>query len=257
MESVSFECCTSQTFLSVPASGGPPQGPRLDSHRWETVPLSHLRHPVPPPADPEEPPAHSHRREALLGKSQTIERTRREPGRTFFFFLNCPGCLIWWTLVFPVWKVWPPLSTQEPTAPSPAPETRRRHQHQDPLQGADRALPASPAGLLKRGLCTSVVKRLTRLLNSKCQSTTFRLKTIGFEHQIKSLIYLDFHCWARFGLNKSQLEELLGGFPGIARCLKWVDVSNSEGLWGGVKSETVHGTWILQKEWVCEQWTEG
>lgn len=49
----------------VPVLGRSSAGPRPDPHRGEAVPLPHLWHPLPPSADPEEPPAHSHRREAL------------------------------------------------------------------------------------------------------------------------------------------------------------------------------------------------
>lgn len=50
---------------------------------------------------------------------------------------------------FPVWEMWPPLPTQEPAASAPASETRGHHQHQDPLQGADRTIPVASASLLK------------------------------------------------------------------------------------------------------------
>lgn len=56
------------TCTSLPL-GCPSEGPRSDPHGGETVPLPHLRHPLPPPADPEEPPAHSHRREAVHRES--------------------------------------------------------------------------------------------------------------------------------------------------------------------------------------------
>lgn len=68
--------------MSVPISGGPPQGPRLDSHWGETLPLSHLRHPLPPPADPEKPPAHPHRREALLCKWQKHHPIKHRENQT-------------------------------------------------------------------------------------------------------------------------------------------------------------------------------
>lgn len=49
----------------VPLSGCSPEGPCPDSHWREAVSLPHLRHPLSPLADPEEPPAHSHRRKTL------------------------------------------------------------------------------------------------------------------------------------------------------------------------------------------------
>lgn len=58
--------------------------------------------------------------------------------------LNSPRAL-----VCSVWQVWRPLPPQESTASPSAAETRRRHQHQGPLQAPDWALPASPAGLLR------------------------------------------------------------------------------------------------------------
>lgn len=137
----------SDPLVSVPTSGGPPQGPRLDSHRWEALPLSHLRHPFPPPADPEEPPAHPHRREALLCKSQEHHPLKHQENQTVTTLSHLMNACFF---IPPVWKVRPSLPTQEPAASSPPPEARRRHQHQDPLQGADRALPASSAGLLRR-----------------------------------------------------------------------------------------------------------
>lgn len=49
-------------------SGGPLARPRAHPHRREAVPLRDLRHALPPPADTQEPHAHSYGREALSCK---------------------------------------------------------------------------------------------------------------------------------------------------------------------------------------------
>ena len=64
---------TSQSICLVclGATGCPSQGPCPDPYWGEALPVSHLWHPLPPPADPKEPPAHSHWREALHCESHT------------------------------------------------------------------------------------------------------------------------------------------------------------------------------------------
>lgn len=138
-----------------PTLGCPSEGPRSDPYRGEAVPMPHLWHPLPPPADLEESSAHPHRREALHRESQTHTPPFDLLNTQNIFIISspscCRACLIRWPpSCFSVREVRPSLPPQESAASSPPPETRGRHQHQDPLQGPDRALPAYPAGLLKR-----------------------------------------------------------------------------------------------------------
>lgn len=151
-------CQTSQSICLVclGATGCPSQGPCPDPYRREAIPVSHLRHPLPPPADPKEPPAHSHWREALHCESHTHISclTSKKKKKTFMklsllMFYHCPVMTNVLIPCFPVWEVWSTFPPQEPAASSPASETRGCHQHQDPLQSPDWALPTYSAGLLK------------------------------------------------------------------------------------------------------------
>lgn len=125
-------------------SGCSPEGPCPDSHWGEAVPLPHLWNPFPPPANPEEPSAHSYGREALHCESQVSDTENSNHGSH-----RVAARLTRWPFVYSVREVRPSLPPQEPAASAPAPETRGRDQHQDPLQGPHRALPAYSTGLLK------------------------------------------------------------------------------------------------------------
>lgn len=143
----------------VPVLGRSSAGPRPDPYRGEAVPLPHLWHPLPPSADPEEPPAHSHRREALHCESKA---------QMILIILLLAACLTRWTF-FSVRSVTFTSATRAScvctcarnTGPSPTPRSATRSW---PSPTSPFCRPAEASRIT-----TSVLLRIISELVRKCE----------------------------------------------------------------------------------------